>query len=310
MNIDISRWGIIYNPKAGSRRKQKRWDKIRDCLEARKVKYDYVQSEGYGSVERLARQLAESGYKTIVVVGGDGAMNDAVNGIMTSSVSDDPELALGLIPNGIGNDFARFWGIESDNYEQAVDNILHRRLRRIDVGNIEYANGEMKIRRHFVNAVNIGLTARVVKITGEARRFWGIRRLSLLASVIMLGFERKLYRFHLRINGEHIRGRIMSVCVGSAHGYGQTPSAVPYNGWLDVSVIYRPRMTGLLQGLRLLAKGRILNHKVVKPYRTRQVKVMRAQNASVSVDGRILREPECPLEIGIEREKLNFIIPE
>ena len=46
--------------------------------------FDYVQCEGFGSVERLARTLANNGYRTIVIVGGDGAINDAINGIMTS----------------------------------------------------------------------------------------------------------------------------------------------------------------------------------------------------------------------------------
>ena len=57
-------------------------------MESRKVVFDYVQSEGFGSVERLARTLANNGYRTIVVVGGDGAINDAVNGIMSSSAED------------------------------------------------------------------------------------------------------------------------------------------------------------------------------------------------------------------------------
>jgi hypothetical protein len=56
----------------------------------------------------------------------------------------------------------------------------------------------------------------------------------------------------------------MTVCVGSAKGYGQTPSAVPYNGWLDVSVIHRPELLQLVWGLWMLIDGRILNHKMVK----------------------------------------------
>ena len=55
MAVEPSRWGIIYNPKAGSRKTQKRWNEIRDYMESRKVVFDYVQSEGFGSVERLAR---------------------------------------------------------------------------------------------------------------------------------------------------------------------------------------------------------------------------------------------------------------
>lgn len=114
---------------------------------------------------------------------------------------------------------------------------------------------------------------------------------------------------HLRINDEHIRGRIMTVCVGSACGYGQTPSAVPYNGWLDVSVIYRPQLLQTMSGLWMLIQGRILNHKVVKSYRTKKVKVLRAKNAAVDLDGRILPK-HFPLEIGILPEKITLIIPD
>ena len=273
MAVEPNRWGIIYNPKAGSRKTQKRWNEIRSYMENRKVVFDYVQSEGFGSVERLARTLANNGYRTIVIVGGDGAINDAINGIMTSMVEDKTNIAFGIIPNGIGNDF----------------------------------DGEKHTSRYFLNAIYIGLGARIVQISDGTRRFWGIRELSFVASMFLLLFERKLYRTHLCINGEHIRGRIMTVCVGSARGYGLTPSAVPY-GWLDVSVIYRPELIQLFSGMWMLLQGRILNHKMVKPYRTRKVKVLRAQNASVSLDGRIL-DRHFPLEITIQPEAITLIIP-
>ena len=79
MAVETNRWGIIYNPKAGSRKAQKKWNEIREYMEERGVLFDYLQSEGYGSVERLARMFANNGYQTIVIVGGDGAINDAVN---------------------------------------------------------------------------------------------------------------------------------------------------------------------------------------------------------------------------------------
>ena len=82
MAVEPTRWGVIYNPKAGSRKAQKRWKEIRDYMEERKVQFDYVQSEGFGSIERLARTMANNGYRTIVVVGGDGAINEAMNGII------------------------------------------------------------------------------------------------------------------------------------------------------------------------------------------------------------------------------------
>ena len=164
--------------------------------------------------------------------------------------------------------------------------------------------------RYFLNAVYIGLGARIVRITNETRRFWGIPLLSYLASLFLVAFERKMHRMHLKVNGEHIRGRLMAVAVGSAKGYGLTPSAVPYNGWLDVSLIYRPELRQLVPGLWMLQQGRLLNHKNVKPYRTREVKILRAQNAEISLDGRVLFDKHFPIDITVAQEALTLIIPD
>lgn len=307
MSAVSEKWGVIYNPKAGTRKVQKRWKEIKAYMDKKGVAYDYVQSEGFGSVERLAGILANNGYRTIVIVGGDGALNDAINGIMRSDAPDKEHIALGIIPNGIGNDFAKYWEMSSE-YKEAVDCIIEGRRRKIDVGTCYYYDGKQHCTRYFLNAINIGLGARIVKITDQCKRFWGVKYLSYFMAFLSLIFERKLYRMHLKINGEHIRGRIMTVCIGSAWGYGQAPSAVPYNGWLDVSVIYRPELLQLFNGIWMLIEGRILNHKVVKPYRTQHVKVLRAQNASVDLDGRILPR-HFPLEIGILHEAITLIIP-
>ena len=309
MAIEPNRWGVVYNPKAGSRKTQKRWNEIRQYMESRGVLFDYLQSEGYGSVERLTRILANNGYQTIVVVGGDGAINDAVNGIMSSSAEEKENIALGIIPNGIGNDFAKYWGLDEDDYKQAVDWIINRRLRKVDIGRCRYQKDGSQEERYFINAMYIGLGARLVQIANGTRRFWGMSHLSFLSSMFLLLFERKLHRCHLCVNGEHIRGNVMTVCIGSARGYGLTPSAVPYNGWLDISVVNRPELFQMLSGLWMLLKGRFLNlRKVVQPYRTRKVQILRAQNAVVSLDGRII-EPVYPLKVKILPEALTLIIP-
>ena len=133
MSVEPGKWGVIYNPKAGTRKVQKRWKEIKEYMDSKGVNYDYVQSEGFGSVERLAKILANNGYRTIVIVGGDGALNDAINGIMLSDAEDKENIALGMIPNGIGNDFAKYWGLSTE-YKPAVDCIINHRLKKIDVG--------------------------------------------------------------------------------------------------------------------------------------------------------------------------------
>ena len=155
----------------------------------------------------------------------------------------------------------------------------------------------------------MGLGARIVMITNETKRFWGIPLISYLSSLFLVAFERKLHRMHLKVNDEHIKGRIMAVAIGSGRGYGLTPSAVPYNGWLDVSVIYRPELRQLISGLWMMQQGRLLNHKTVKSYRTRKVKILRANHAEVSLDGRLWIDKQFPIEVTIVPEGLTLIIP-
>ncbi|MFA6811963.1 MAG: YegS/Rv2252/BmrU family lipid kinase [Bacteroidaceae bacterium] len=308
MSIDPKKWGVIYNPKAGTPKVKKRWKKIKEYIDSKGVSYDYVQSEGFGSVERLAKILANNGYRIIVVVGGDGALNDAINGIMFSEAEDKNSIAIGIIPNGIGNDFAKYWRISTD-YKDAVNCIINNRKKKIDVGYCSFFDGKKHQKRYFLNAINIGLGARIVNIADQTKRFWGMKYLAYFTALFLLLFERKLYRMHLKINDEHIRGRFMTVCVGNAYGWGQTPNAVPYNGWLDVSIIRGPKFWQIISGLWLLLEGRILNHKQVKVYRTKSVKVLRAKNASVDLDGRLLPK-YFPIDIGILCEKITMIIPE
>ena len=217
MSVSPEKWGVIYNPKAGTRKVKKRWNEIREYMDSKGVQYDYVQSEGFGSVERLASILANNGYRTIVIVGGDGALNDAINGIMLSEAENKEQIAIGIIPNGIGNDFAKYWEMSTD-YKEAVDCLILNRRRRIDVGTCYYYDGEKHQTRYFLNAINIGLGARIVRITDQCKRFWGVKFLSYFMALLSLIFERKLHRMHLKINGEHIRDRIMTVCIGSAWG--------------------------------------------------------------------------------------------
>lgn len=303
------KWGIIYNDKAGIKRyTRKRWGEIREYLVARHVAFEYAVANEYGSAEELAANFIKRGFRTIVVVGGDGVINDAVNGIMHSPVEDKTEINLGIIPNGIGNDFAHYWGLDS-NYKAAIETIINGRKRKIDVGYATYFKDGERPKRYFINALNIGVGARITRISDITKRFFAVKWLSYISALFLILFVKKVHRTHLVINGEHIRGRMMNICVGSARGYGQTPSSVPYNGWLDVTMIYHPRGLQLLKGIWLFIRGRLLNHKEVKCYRTKEVKILRAQNAITDTDGRLMKH-EFPLTVKIMHEVLTMIIPE
>ena len=92
--METEKWGILYCPKAGITNKRKRWEKIQRVLDARNVDYDFVQSENSDSVERLIKMMISNGYKTIIIVGGDSALNDAVNCLMMEEKGVRDSIAL------------------------------------------------------------------------------------------------------------------------------------------------------------------------------------------------------------------------
>lgn len=307
---EANRIGVIYSPHSGWDHSQKRWQLIRQYMESKGVLYDFVQSEASGSVERLTKMMCDNGYRTIAVVGGDGALNCAVNAMMQSRDTLPEDFAFAVIPNGIGNDFSRFWGVSTDDYKRVVDGIIARNLRKVDVGCCTYQDDQIPQRRYFLNCINIGLGARLIKTTYDAAYIIGSRRLSIIPALINRVFERKQFAMSMKIETEEIEGKYMSMCIGNCLGYGQTPNSVPYNGMLDISLITRPKWWQLFEGFWLLGKGRFLNYKNVHPYRARQIVVNDVDKALVSLDGIVLPSKEpAPMRITIERDVLNFVVP-
>lgn len=302
--------GVVYCPKSTFRGNLK-WSVVERALRARHIDYDYVHSESAGSVDRLVKMMVNNGYRTIIIVGGDSALNDAVNSLMQFGADVRQSVALGVIPNGTMNDFAHYWGFREGYVEQTVDWLCKRRIRKVDVGRINYRNrhGEA-CHRYFINCVNVGLIAAIMNMRSKTRRLLGSRTLSFVFSFILMIFQRLEYNMRARVNDDKVERKLMTVCVGNALGYGQTPNAVPYNGLLDVSMVYHPEITQLFEGWYLFLRGKFLNYRSVHPYRTREVIFEEISQANVSVDGRLINAPKAPLKIRVEQEVINFLIPE
>ena len=132
-----NRIGIVFSLKTGLKSK-KRLKKIQQYLESKNVCFDLLRSEGNDSVERLTCMLCNNAYKTIVVVGGDGSVNDAINGIMNADFIHK-DFAFGIIPSGSVNDFAHFWDIQMNDYKKSIDSIIQRKIRKIATKRISTA---------------------------------------------------------------------------------------------------------------------------------------------------------------------------
>lgn len=321
----MNTWSIIYCPNEGGHR---RWRKILRYLHERKVDFDYVQSEGPGSVERLAGMMARHGARTIIVVGGDAALNHALCGIMRSGLPQEQMPRLGVIPNGFGNDFAGYWGMETSGYKSTIDRLMRERVRRIDVGVVRpvvqqpgarkpgtgplIPSSDVWEQEYFLNCLNIGCVASIIgvhrRVAKMGSRFWRFHTLAYILGTFVILFRRMNFRYRFVTGGECVERRGMTLCLGSAHGYGQTPSAVPYNGQLDLSLVSRPQLTGLFHGLWLLYAGRFLGHKGIRVWRSDKVRFDEGvDRAPVSLDGRTIRLPEGAFEVSVLHEAVDFL---
>ena len=200
---DSNTWGVICS--SHSRKTLKRWEQVRSYVEEKGVEFEFVLSDGKDSVERTSKEFCERGCKTLVVIGSDGTLNDVINGVMSAEHLPDG-FALGMIPSGIGNDFASFWDIPVDSFKHAVDNILARRLKRIDIGVCKYEDeNHLSQVRYFLNCVNIGLGARLIQLTNRYQGLIPSKKLSLIPIFIGQIFSRKSFNIAFKADTEKLK---------------------------------------------------------------------------------------------------------
>ena len=122
-----------------------------------------IRTGGPGDGVRLAAEVARAGVERLIVVGGDGSVHEAANGLLTSGVADPPPL--GVVPVGTGNDFARSLGTRHSNPARAIATLARAEPARWDVGR---AGSE-----YFVNSLGIGFDADVAVRVNTQRRLRG-----------------------------------------------------------------------------------------------------------------------------------------
>lgn len=304
--------GIIYCPiHKPFTTSQKRWKEIAALLEAHELEYDMVQSEERQSVERLVNMFINNGYKTIVIAGGDAALNDAVNCFMRVEKRKRDEMCLGVIPNGSVNDFASFWGLTYENIEKSIKSLKQRRIKKIDVGCVRYTDKEgEKKNQYFLNCVNVGLLASIQKLRQNTRRIFWSRKVSFATSLVLMMFQRLTYKIRYTINHTEETHKITTLCVGNACGYGLTPNATPYNGTLDVTVLRSTMFLQYVEAVWFFIRGKLLNHKRIIPYRTHEIDIQSERNIPVNIDGRPIKNNIRSLSVNIDPEEINFIMEE
>jgi len=184
-----------------------------------------------GDATRFAAEATRVGVDVVIAVGGDGTVNEVVNGIF--EVTTSPRIALGVVPHGTANDFATGCGISKGNPTAALALIADTKPRPIDVGKV---NG-----RCFINVTSGGFGAEVsARTPAEMKRVLGGAAYSLMAVVTAA----KMSPYHARlITPDHVEeGLVLMIAVGNGRqcggGFQVAPKALLDDGLLDVMIVH------------------------------------------------------------------------
>src|SRR6266511_1458222 len=154
---------VILNPWAGRGTAGRRRPELEQSLREIGADFDIVTTHAVGGAIELAWQGVERGYGRIVAVGGDGTINEVVNGIKGAEASLGRRARLGVIPIGTGSDFVKALdGVEPNDLGGGVRRAVGGRARTIDLGRVQVDD---VVQRYFINALGMGLDAQVAPET-------------------------------------------------------------------------------------------------------------------------------------------------
>jgi diacylglycerol kinase family enzyme len=148
---------IIVNPKASRGAAAEAVPLVRQKLSEAGLSFDLVETRNARHATSLACDAAREGIDVVVAMGGDGILNEVLNGLMQARDEGCAKTALGLIPVGRGNDFAYGAGIPEADIAAACEVLAAGRRKRIDIGRV--AGGDFPAGLHFANGVGIGFDA-------------------------------------------------------------------------------------------------------------------------------------------------------
>lgn len=236
---------VVANPRAAAGKVGRSWFRYKNPIFDRFGEADVHMTEGIGDATGLVRNAIDAGAERIVVVGGDGTLNEAINGYCCEQsqdfCSDGPELV--FLPAGTGGDFARALGIRGLSPRKLLG---AGETRKIDVGRIELmdVHGAPKV-HHFVNIASLGASAVIVdSVNNSSKRLGG--RLSFLLGTLKGLMVWKNRRVHLKIDDsyeEEMQFNTIVIANGRSFGGGMkvAPTALIDDGQFDIIAI---RSTG------------------------------------------------------------------
>ncbi len=282
----------VANPKAAGGKARRYANRLHRFLSSNGAAPSLRFTEGPDDATRITREAIAEGAKTVLVIGGDGTLNEVVNGFFPSRSEGPPATALAIAPVGTGADFAKTVGQGSAPHE-VLDRLRRDRRRAIDVGLVEHP--DLKGRpssRYFVNIAEFGSGAAVVEKVNRSRKIFGGRMAFLLAILSTMPKYRNTRAEFRLADGTTGDGVMNTFIVANGRHFGTNllpaPQAEIDDGLFDVVIIGDIDWAYVRKHLKDLRRGTHLGLKEVTFHRTPDLVTVSKDRAYLELDGELV----------------------
>jgi YegS/Rv2252/BmrU family lipid kinase len=276
---------FVINPASGNGAAERRWPQVADLASAYGLAGDALLTEAPGHAADLAERAVAEGARLLVVVGGDGTLNEVVNGVVRTARTD---VDLALVPSGTGDDFARSFRLPRD-VEEALKVAGGTTVRTLDLGRARFvghdgAEGE----RYFANFAGAGISGAIARRGAETSRRLGARLAYFWATVAV--FSRwKSVEMSVQADEERREGLLHEVFVANggyaAGGMRVAPHADTGDGLLETVLIGDFTKPEFMVTFPKIYRGKHVGHPKVEILRARSVAVEATVPLPVVLDG-------------------------
>lgn len=283
---------------------------ISKLLRDNNIHHEAVFTEHKHHATALTVQAIDSGYRNIIVVGGDGTLHEVVNGLFIQQRVDPLEVTIAVISAGTGNDWIRMFGIPT-HYSEAIRAIKEGHTFLQDVAEVDYEESKYRQTRHMANVAGLGFDAAVIKrtLTSNAKDKFG--KGGYLWCLVRAFFSHKATGAKIWIDDRLVFNDLLfsiAIGVGKFNGGGiqQLPSAVADDGLLDVTIIRPVHWWHVVFRLRRLFNGTIYSIGHVTHAQGKKIRIESSPETPLEVDGELYGH--TPVELRVKHRKVKVIV--
>lgn len=284
--------------------------KISHLLRESGIEHDPVFTEHRYHATELSVEAANRGYRKLIVVGGDGTLNEVVNGLFIQKQCQPKDILLAVIAVGTGNDWVRTFGIPR-NYSAVVRAIKEGHSYLQDVGKVTYTESKVQQTRYMANVAGLGFDAYVIKIFNHLKLKGYKGKWLYIYSLLKGYFTAKPAGVTIEVDGKVIYNRLLlslavGICRYNGGGIQQLPRAVANDGLLDLTIIRPVHWWHVVFRAKRLFNGDIYSIGHIHHAQGKEVKITSAPPIPVETDGEL--QGVSPVSISVVQQAIRCVV--